>query len=258
MSRAVSSLSTSDISEIVAHYRGPSFGFASRNFYTEFLAVLEILDDYTHYFGDVNFMTPEEYEVLHIDRPTKINAITAACSLADIRRLNPDLKSSVMASKASLPGNYRLKLPPGTKDSLKYHVKTDTPPTNEPVAGGKTQKADAPKKPETAKPESPKADTAKTEHAKSEALKNDKKAKVEAVAKGVDKPKPQVKQTPDTSKKPDDKPKTAKQHKVKTGQTLYSIAKMYNLTVKDLMKVNSIGDPEKVKTGKVLNIPKKG
>ncbi|MBF0318406.1 MAG: transglycosylase SLT domain-containing protein [Nitrospirae bacterium] len=338
MLRAVNSLSTNDISEIVARYRGPLFGFASRNFYTEFLAVLEILKDYRSYFGDVEFLTPEEYEVLHIDRPTKVSKITSACSIEDIRRLNPDLKSPVLTSKLSLPNNYRLKLPPGTKDSLNYNINTETP--NEPatdtqpkktIAASKSDtkkkvdppsekavhikpdttltasakntdtkpKSDSPKKPEPApsetskpeasksdkkakvetiaksadmpktevkqdpdKPKSSKPENTKSETSKPEAPKSDKKAKVEAVARSAEKPKDEPKSehkhTPDTAKKPEDKPKAVKHHTVITGQTLYSIAKMYHLTVKDLMKVNSISDPEKVKTGIVLQIPRKG
>lgn len=42
--RAVGVVGTDDIGRIVAEYRGPRFGFASRNFYAEFLAAVDILD----------------------------------------------------------------------------------------------------------------------------------------------------------------------------------------------------------------------
>ncbi len=42
--RAVEAVGTDDIGRIVAEYRGPRFGFASRNFYAEFLAAAELMD----------------------------------------------------------------------------------------------------------------------------------------------------------------------------------------------------------------------
>ncbi|WP_420264856.1 transglycosylase SLT domain-containing protein [Candidatus Magnetominusculus dajiuhuensis] len=276
LSRAKKDLSTSDISEIVEKYKGPSFGFASRNYYTEFLAVLEILEDYQSYFGDVEFMYPKEYEVLRTGRSMKVSAIAAACSLEEIRRLNPELKPSVMASKTSLPCDYFLKLPPGTKDSLKSQVKTETPP---PQAKPSTQtrktdiasKSDASKKKEPQpgkaihiKPGAPltasipktgtkpKADTAKKpETSQSAPPKIEKKPPVATVA---EKPTPDPK---GDAKKSTPKPQIARHHKVITGQNLFSIAKMYNVSVKDLMKLNSIGDPSKVRPGRVLQIPEK-
>lgn len=42
--RAVGTLGTRDIGRIVAEYRGPRFGFSSRNFYAEFLAAVDLMD----------------------------------------------------------------------------------------------------------------------------------------------------------------------------------------------------------------------
>ncbi len=42
--RAVVTLGTNDIGRIVAEYRGPRFGFSSRNFYAEFLAAVELME----------------------------------------------------------------------------------------------------------------------------------------------------------------------------------------------------------------------
>jgi membrane-bound lytic murein transglycosylase D len=42
--RAVTTVGTNDIGRIVAEYRGPRFGFSSRNFYAEFLAAVDLMD----------------------------------------------------------------------------------------------------------------------------------------------------------------------------------------------------------------------
>ncbi len=46
-------------------------------------------------------------------------------------------------------------------------------------------------------------------------------------------------------------------HKVKKGETLYRIAKRYGVSLKEIMRVNRIKDPKRVRVGRVLAIPKK-
>jgi membrane-bound lytic murein transglycosylase D len=48
----------SDLTVIIADYKGPVFGYASMNFYSEFLAAVEVYDSYTTYFGDLVLETP--------------------------------------------------------------------------------------------------------------------------------------------------------------------------------------------------------
>lgn len=47
----------------------------------------------------------------------------------------------------------------------------------------------------------------------------------------------------------------AKSHTVKSGESVWRIAKQYNLTQKDLMSLNGISDPSKLKAGQVLKLP---
>src|SRR5207245_9804611 len=54
VARAVSEVGTADIATIVRDYHGKAFGFASRNFYVEFLAALELPRDHRTYFGDLH------------------------------------------------------------------------------------------------------------------------------------------------------------------------------------------------------------
>src|SRR3990167_2055147 len=51
MMRAVKSVGSKDIIEIIQKYRSPTFGFASKNFYAEFLAALDVEVEYEKYFG---------------------------------------------------------------------------------------------------------------------------------------------------------------------------------------------------------------
>ena len=58
MKRAVDTVGTTDFGVIVQRYRGPLFGFASQNFYAEFLAALDVSQNYKQYFGDLLFAEP--------------------------------------------------------------------------------------------------------------------------------------------------------------------------------------------------------
>ena len=51
--RARQAVGTDDLAEIVREYDGPGFGFASRNFYAEFLAARQVLRNATRYFPDL-------------------------------------------------------------------------------------------------------------------------------------------------------------------------------------------------------------
>src|SRR5438034_11530856 len=41
----------SEIAKIIEQYRGPAFGYASMNFYSEFLAAVDVYNNYEQYFG---------------------------------------------------------------------------------------------------------------------------------------------------------------------------------------------------------------
>jgi peptidoglycan lytic transglycosylase D len=48
----------SDLTTIISDYRGPVFGYASMNFYTEFLAAIDVYANYQQYFGALTFDRP--------------------------------------------------------------------------------------------------------------------------------------------------------------------------------------------------------
>jgi len=48
----------SDITAIIARYDGPLFGYASMNFYSEFVAAVEVYQNYQQYFGELALDTP--------------------------------------------------------------------------------------------------------------------------------------------------------------------------------------------------------
>jgi membrane-bound lytic murein transglycosylase D len=53
MQRAVKTVGTKDFGAIVTRYHGPLFGFASRNFYAEFLAAVEVVKHHKQHFPNL-------------------------------------------------------------------------------------------------------------------------------------------------------------------------------------------------------------
>jgi len=116
MNRAVKKLGTSRIDVIIERYQSPSFGFASRNFYAQFLAARRIVRSYESYFGP-----------LERDEPFVVDTVTMPfyADVADLERnlgvsretiqeLNPALRPPVFRSGKRIPKGYDLRLPAGT------------------------------------------------------------------------------------------------------------------------------------------------
>jgi len=59
----------SDLPTIIDEYRGPVFGYASMNFYSEFLAAVEVYENYPEYFGELTLDRPD---TIPQDRPTMV------------------------------------------------------------------------------------------------------------------------------------------------------------------------------------------
>ena len=96
MKKAVAKTGTKDIGKIVRHYRGRAFGFASRNFYAEFLAAVHVARNYEHYFGPIRFakpltepVRPRHYRVQRGDSLRRIakRFNTTVSALADLNQL---------------------------------------------------------------------------------------------------------------------------------------------------------------------------
>jgi hypothetical protein len=61
-------MGSSDIVAIIRGYKGKAFGFASRNFYPEFLAALDVIPRSSVYFGGLSALSVPEEPVPERDR----------------------------------------------------------------------------------------------------------------------------------------------------------------------------------------------
>jgi membrane-bound lytic murein transglycosylase D len=115
MVRAVAQVGTTDLVQIIKRYNGSSFKFASRNFYAEFLAALEVERHFTDYFGELHAHPPLRADMVVVPDYVGLQSLaraagTASNTLAD---LNPALSREVVAGKLYVPKGHRLRVPAG-------------------------------------------------------------------------------------------------------------------------------------------------
>lgn len=98
---------------IFKDYRSRIFKFASRNFYSEFLAAREVAKNYRHYFGDLELNKPLKTTEVRLSGFASLPQLAQrlALDLDTLRRLNPALRQPVFAGQKYAPKGYRLRLP---------------------------------------------------------------------------------------------------------------------------------------------------
>lgn len=102
-----------DFDKMYREYRHRAFGFASRNFYAQFLAALEVTNNHLKYFGPLEFHQPEEFVEVPMEHYVTVNRVleTFGMDLESFSELNPGLRPPVMQSQRRIPKGYRLRLP---------------------------------------------------------------------------------------------------------------------------------------------------
>jgi membrane-bound lytic murein transglycosylase D len=113
MRRAVQQQNTTDIATIVAKYQSRSFGFASRNFYTAFVAALEIDTNPEKYFGSLKVNPPSDTGVVAVPAFMSVDTLADALNVrrSVLRELNPALTDTVWAGDKYVPQGFDLRVP---------------------------------------------------------------------------------------------------------------------------------------------------
>jgi membrane-bound lytic murein transglycosylase D len=100
--------------EIFNHYKSKNFRFASRNFYSEFLAAREIASHPEKYFGNITPDTPVESRKIVLAGYASIKDLGQyfGVDMATLGKLNPSLRPPVFRGQKYVPKGYSLRLPP--------------------------------------------------------------------------------------------------------------------------------------------------
>jgi membrane-bound lytic murein transglycosylase D len=106
-----------DYAQVFQSYQGRSFKFASRNFYSEFLAARQVAADYKTYFGELALAAPVPYRTHVLDGFVSFSKLSQhfGVSPEELKRLNPALRQPVVTGQKHVPKGYALRLPASTE-----------------------------------------------------------------------------------------------------------------------------------------------
>lgn len=186
MTRAVKKHDTTKISEIIKHYEGRRFGFASQNFYATFLATAEVSASPEKFFPSFKKPKPLEYSLIQLPRELTVAQIRETLKLtnSEIKEYNPAIRSTAYRSPLYLPNKFDFRVAKLSKDELT----------------------------------------------------NFNSLLANVVIKSSDL-------------------KFAGHHKIRRGDSLYSLSKIYRVSVEDLIRFNKIANPSRIFPGMKVKIP---
>ncbi len=149
MLNAVRVTGTRDIEKIVTGYDGRGFGFASRNFYAEFLAALEVRRNFTEHLGDVRLDPALQFEEARMPADGRLSTVARALEIPveALWDMNPSFTPRARRDDPPVPAGHHLRLPQGSgeKWSAVLAALRETPAAS---ASGGGESADyAPPKP---------------------------------------------------------------------------------------------------------------
>jgi membrane-bound lytic murein transglycosylase D len=125
VARKVREAGTIDISAIIEHPSERFFGFASGNFYPEFLAAVEVFRDRRKYFPEIRLNAPAQYRSHRIARAISVREAVAsfAVDLDELKSLNYALTPAVWQGRYPIPKGFNLRLPPSATINVAYSKK---------------------------------------------------------------------------------------------------------------------------------------
>jgi membrane-bound lytic murein transglycosylase D len=133
MRRAKESVGTDDFVKINRTYTSRSFGFASRNFFPSFLAALTIDESPEKYFGQFDRRPEQKFREVTMPAYVRLSTLerTMGVDREQLRVLNPGWRPPIFSGSRLVPRGYRLRLPPDTTEKWTPELIMARVPSNE-------------------------------------------------------------------------------------------------------------------------------
>ena len=245
-----------DFARIVREYDAPSFGFASRNFYPEFLAVRRIAQDIDKYFPEgVRFQSPLAVKPLVLSRSTHAHDISkkTGARLATLADLNPGWSDHALTGKTKLPAGVTVWVPSGTKYASDLHLL----PTTRIARGSSSQQRES--------SVGRQHKVAQGDNLWSIAKRYGTTVAALSVYNGLDAKKSHLRigqklELPPTGSSKAKQPSSIADtttHRVGKGDTPFGIASSYKISLRDLLAANNMTSSSVIHPGQKLLIPSK-
>ncbi|MFQ5692464.1 MAG: LysM peptidoglycan-binding domain-containing protein, partial [Nitrospinota bacterium] len=113
--RAVRKVGTKHLPTIIRNYDGRVFGFASKNFYAEFLAARIVVKNSRRFFGAIRMRKPHRYEEFRLPDYISLDTLVRNLPLnrKEVREYNPALRKPILRGDRYIPKGYALRVPQG-------------------------------------------------------------------------------------------------------------------------------------------------
>ena len=124
--KAMEKLNTDDLMHIIRFYEHKPFGFASKNFYAEFLAAVQVARNPSQYFGNLLSDPPFAFHGEELPVPLTIEVVQRAfrCGRDTLTALNPAFLPPLFKGKGAIPRGYTLRLPSDADIAAAYETLT--------------------------------------------------------------------------------------------------------------------------------------
>ncbi len=241
-----------DIVKVIARYKSRSFGFASANFYTEFLAALHVARNYERYFGKLHFEESLAYEKVKIPYYLSANTLAQSTGISKeiLKDFNPALRTSVWRGSRHVPKGYVLMVPGGRGASVKSAL-ASTPDKGR-YESQKSSGFHVVSRGETL------STIAGRYRVRLSSLRRENNIWSDAIRVGQKLRIPgKAVKSPSNGKKRAAIPLTAPAdgiHKVRRGDNPYDIATAYNMTLSDLLRINGLSKRSRIYPGQHLKV----
>jgi len=118
--RAVRAAGSKDLNHLIQNYDGKMFGFASKNFYAEFLAILVTLNDRSRVFPNAKLQPAIAFKAIKLERRTPIKTIIRNHKITQLEFLkyNPGITVQAVSANISLKRGHMVILPDTTNSKL--------------------------------------------------------------------------------------------------------------------------------------------
>lgn len=117
VARGLQAVDGTNLADLVARYEHPRFGFASRNFYAEFLAAYDVERDWQRHFGEVLREPLVQFDEVRTRDYVPYETLRRIGKMdeAQFRQLNPAYSAHVLAGKLYVPPDHPIRVPPGAQ-----------------------------------------------------------------------------------------------------------------------------------------------
>lgn len=115
LARGLREVQGDSLEDLLERWDGRRFGFASRNFYAEFLAAVDVERDYRTHFGELERQAPLEFEAVQIQHYVPYEALRQSAGLdaETFRTLNPGFRPEVLDGRLHVPPQTTIRVPVG-------------------------------------------------------------------------------------------------------------------------------------------------